>query len=36
MLLGDMVGKSSGGSPKTDDLASISEVPGDMPGKFCL
>jgi DNA-directed RNA polymerase subunit RPC12/RpoP len=36
MLLEDMVGKNPGGSPKMDDLASISEVPGDVSGEFWL
>lgn len=34
MLLEDMVGKNPGGSPKMDDLASISEVPGDVSGEL--
>lgn len=34
MLLEDMVGKNTGGSPKVEDLASISEAPGDVSGKF--
>ena len=34
MLLKDMVGKNPGGSPKMADLASISEVPHDVPGEF--
>lgn len=34
MLLEDMVGKNSGGSPKIENLASISEVPGDVSGEL--
>lgn len=33
MLIEAMVGKGSGTSPKTEDLASISEVPADVSGK---
>lgn len=36
MLLEDMVGKNAGGSPKVEDLASISEVPGDVSGELIL
>ena len=34
MLLDTMVGQDPATSPKTEDLASISEVPGDMSGEY--
>lgn len=36
MLLEDMVGKNSGGSPKIENLASISEVPGDVSSELSI